>query len=1004
MPMVPFPFNNNDDDATGKAIIVSHSRTSPAHHSDNSAGSSAGSARGLRVVHGPGRTRTPAALPPPLRPDGERSLMSRGASSAGPSPPSAPPPGDGGADGASAPPGAAPGPGTRGGGGGGGGPAAAALDARIRDLSRRRTDDVARRAADGGSGEGRYGGGTADYAGATADSFAQAFVDRFASAQGQGRGGGGGGAGGGGGGGGGGEAADGGSYRSLGSEGSRRGEVPPPRRPNGDDAGDAGGDKQWWVCGRCKTKAFTSQSELRHHEARCHSASASAGPALGPGPVETALAAAAFGNSVGTVSRGGSLGSSGRSARSQPPPPHRGGTSLAGGPVGGGPPPGPPGAFLHMNPYSMGMMCGDASGNPGAAGAMAAPAPFVMPMAVTSYAGGMPPGLAEAAARARASPQRRGSHHYPKEPTRELVEASKGPFKNLPKPVALSLPEDKDWLTPLHCFVRARCVEVFTATEADVQAPSKGKRKPIQEGQVGIRCPHCHAGHTDTDPSRERGSVYYPTSLSSVYNATMNLLQRHLHSCPKVPPEVMERYADLKKDDARSGTSKKYWIESARSLGFVDTLQGIKVSAREGVASSDKGGASVSQMMTRSTSEGGSEAGGSGEARGKSKDETDEDEDGDEAKKDKDEDEAEEGENAADNGEDDEKKAKKKHKKNDDSKSADPPSEAPPLVIPADKNTTTSFSFLLLSQMQPCVFTEADRLGKRKGLPAGFAGLACRHCFGGYGSGRFFPSSIKTLSDTSKTLNVLHNHMARCRKVSPDILDELESARANHDDERSKMKFGSQKAFFAKIWSRLHDNRPDGVVIRPPPRKPLNATHNGGLRRIGTSLEAQALGPAGFSEAASQAQANAAAMRMGVAGMPPAGMNPMMMGGAMPGMGPMAGMGMNQGMGMGMGMGAGMMPHPMMMADPSAMAHMGGGFTHGMHGMGGGMPYHGVMGGGMMMGMGSGRPGGPPGGAGVAADFGKRMMEVPYDGQGPEGKRMKMSRDSQDFLVQGPPA
>ena len=121
----------------------------------------------------------------------------------------------------------------------------------------------------------------------------------------------------------------------------------------------------------------------------------------------------------------------------------------------------------------------------------------------------------------------------------------------------------------------------------------------------------------------------------------------------------------------------------------------------------------------------------------------------------------------------------------------------------------------------------------------GFAGLACRHCFGGYGSGRFFPSSIKTLSDTSKTLNVLHNHLGRCRKVPKEVLKQMEQAKDRHDEERAKMKFGSQKKFFAKIWSRLHDNRPDGKSIKPPPRKPLNAKMNGQMRvsRGGYSLE-----------------------------------------------------------------------------------------------------------------------------------------------------------------------
>ncbi|KAL3798387.1 hypothetical protein HJC23_005040 [Cyclotella cryptica] len=419
--------------------------------------------------------------------------------------------------------------------------------------------------------------------------------------------------------------------------------------------------------------------------------------------------------------------------------------------------------------------------------------------------------------------------------TPELVEASKGPFKTLDHGIPLALDEDKDWLTPLHCFVRRNCVEAFTASEEDVQAPSKGKRKPIQIGQVGIRCPHCHV---KPDPSstenkeddsneqtRERGSVYYPTSLSSIYNATMNLLQRHIHSCSRVPKHVMDKYMELKQDDARSGTSKRYWIESAKSVGFVDTLKGIRLSAdappslRPEVFSSQND-INIDDVPKKKKpkveSEGVKDGSTSG---GKSEDGKQEGKEGDESKL------KGEGKDDEDNSVKGDAKGEPKESKSE----SDPSSEAPPLVLPSDKDSATAFSFLLLAQMQPCVFTEADRLGKRKGLPTGFAGLACRHCFGGYGSGRFFPSSIKTLSDTSKTLNVLHNHMTRCRKCPQDVIDELAKVRATHDDERAKMKFGSQKAFFAKIWARLHDNRPyDPVAVRNI-QQAKTAPHDGAM-------------------------------------------------------------------------------------------------------------------------------------------------------------------------------
>lgn len=92
----------------------------------------------------------------------------------------------------------------------------------------------------------------------------------------------------------------------------------------------------------------------------------------------------------------------------------------------------------------------------------------------------------------------------------QAASTQSGEFTTIEKPIPLGLSADKDWLTPLHCFVRLHCVEVFTATKADVAIPTKGKRKPIQIGQVGIRCPHCHNSESGMI-SRERGSVYYPT-------------------------------------------------------------------------------------------------------------------------------------------------------------------------------------------------------------------------------------------------------------------------------------------------------------------------------------------------------------------------------------------------------------------------------------------------------------------------------------------------------------
>lgn len=383
-----------------------------------------------------------------------------------------------------------------------------------------------------------------------------------------------------------------------------------------------------------------------------------------------------------------------------------------------------------------------------------------------------------------------------------------GPFMLMKESKALAMQCDKEWLTPLHCFVRQQCVEVFTASDRDISTPSKGKRKPIQVGQVGIRCPHCFSSSASSKgKTRERGSVYYPTSIASIYNATMNLLQRHLHNCSSVPDNVMRRFATLKGDDARSGTSKRYWIESSLSLGLIDTPYGIRYSALEPPPLPSL---STQQHSTRverrNSNEFYSTKSNAGVDQDKNKDD---------------------GVNPPyDPSVDSKGDARTRLDKKKSAVVADPPT----LVEPEDARFSTKFSFELMSHMQCCVFTEADRLGKRKGLPAGFPGLACQHCFGGFGSGRFFPSSIKTLSDTSKTLNVLYNHMMRCRKCPVEVRTTLETLRTTHDEERGKMKFGSQKAFFGKVWSRLHPDGNPGLVTPKKKRKkatpPAEDRHN----------------------------------------------------------------------------------------------------------------------------------------------------------------------------------
>jgi hypothetical protein len=80
-------------------------------------------------------------------------------------------------------------------------------------------------------------------------------------------------------------------------------------------------------------------------------------------------------------------------------------------------------------------------------------------------------------------------------------------FRPVGIPLALSC--DGDQLSEYQILVR-RQLEIFEATQEDVESNTQGRKKQVVLGQIGIRCRHC-AGF----PLRQRGrgAVYYPAKL-----------------------------------------------------------------------------------------------------------------------------------------------------------------------------------------------------------------------------------------------------------------------------------------------------------------------------------------------------------------------------------------------------------------------------------------------------------------------------------------------------------
>ena len=147
-----------------------------------------------------------------------------------------------------------------------------------------------------------------------------------------------------------------------------------------------------------------------------------------------------------------------------------------------------------------------------------------------------------------------GLHRNPVQPT-------EGPI--------LYMRADDDILSEQQVLLRKQ-IELFAADTEDICAVTPGRRKEIVLGQVGIRCRHC--AHIPIH-HRAKGSVYYPSKLSGIYQAAQNMCSSHFcDSCNNIDPFVkadLRAYQQAKSTSGHGG--KQYWADSARVLGVMET-------------------------------------------------------------------------------------------------------------------------------------------------------------------------------------------------------------------------------------------------------------------------------------------------------------------------------------------------------------------------------------------------------------------------------------------------
>lgn len=431
-------------------------------------------------------------------------------------------------------------------------------------------------------------------------------------------------------------------------------------------------------------------------------------------------------------------------------------------------------------------------------------------------------------------------HAHGASPGTDTMGISSHPLKNVNEQewfdgtLSLALEEsDREWLSEADCYIRSHCVEVFSATAQDV---AENRSNHITLQQVGVRCCFCasHAskqgdeskdGPEETSPqgSKIAATISFPTTVAGIYDLVKRWQRVHLEACAHIPENVRDQLSTLaNNNNAWVPTTRQYWADSARTLGLVDTTGGIrfgkdlakvrhdvkriaKVPSGEEPPSPQHFSRGIGypppgyhhpgmlhfpsptyppphhlrmqrmdhlhQAVRVMSQEGGM-----------------------------------------------------------------PPPPSPSLgpavqpnaalqqqhmnalgghiAFPQDMEMIPPYVYYLMRQVEPCLFTEADRFVARSKGPVGYPGFQCRHCQGHAGLGKYFPISSKSLSTNSTSQNI-HAHLLKCRKC-PDVVKDrlvqlkIEKSRAQ------RLEPGWRKIFFDKVWARLHLPGTEQAAVPPP--------------------------------------------------------------------------------------------------------------------------------------------------------------------------------------------
>ena len=125
-----------------------------------------------------------------------------------------------------------------------------------------------------------------------------------------------------------------------------------------------------------------------------------------------------------------------------------------------------------------------------------------------------------------------------------------------------------------------------------------------------------------------------------------------------------------------------------------------------------------------------------------------------------------------------------------------------------DKKVLSDFVVTVMEQVVACRATDEDTKRKHRKIHVGYPGAVCRHCMGRNGEGRYFFTTIESLTTLG---TVFEKHFAKCPHVPSNIKKAISTSKMSHHEQRKHLPSGTQQAYFLKLWDRLRTMRISGI-------------------------------------------------------------------------------------------------------------------------------------------------------------------------------------------------